>query len=121
MLRLVARYADGWNIAWAKPEEYRQKLKTFEQACQQEGRDPAQVRRSWFGRCICVTSGEEAAKLSGPGLLGTPEQIVERIQAYVDLGIDYFMFGARDVTDFTTVELLAREVLPHFKKQARAS
>lgn len=119
MLQLVARYADGWNIAWTKPEEYVQKLKVFEQACQQEGRDPTQVRRSWFGRCTCTMSEEEAATLNGPGLLGKPEQIVEQIQAYVDLGIDYFMLGARDVTDLTTVELLAREVLPYFQKQSR--
>lgn len=119
MLQLVARYADGWNIAWTKPDEYVQKLKVFEQACQQVGRDHTQVRRSWFGRCICVTSGEEAGTLNGLGLLGTPEQIVEQIQAYVDLGIDYFMLGVRDVTDLTTVELLAREVFPYFKKQFR--
>lgn len=50
MLRLVALYANGWNSAWMKPAEYRQKVLLFEQACQQEGRDPAQVRRSWFGR-----------------------------------------------------------------------
>jgi alkanesulfonate monooxygenase SsuD/methylene tetrahydromethanopterin reductase-like flavin-dependent oxidoreductase (luciferase family) len=119
MLQLVARYADGWNIAWTKPEKYQQKLKIFEQACQQEGRDPTQVRRSWFGRCKCTTSAEEAATLNGPGLLGTPEQIVEQIQAYVDLGIDYFMLGGRNVTDLTTVELLAREIMPYFKKQSR--
>ncbi len=119
MLQLVARYADGWNIAWTKPEEYRQKLQVFKQACQQEGRDPTQVRRSWFGRCTCVATAEEAATLQGRGLLGTPEQIVEQLQAYVDLGIDYFMLGANTVTDLTTVELLARDVLPHFKQQSR--
>jgi alkanesulfonate monooxygenase SsuD/methylene tetrahydromethanopterin reductase-like flavin-dependent oxidoreductase (luciferase family) len=118
MLRLVARYADGWNIAWSKPETYREKLKDFEHACQQEGRDPAQVRRSWFGRCICVTSGEEAKTLTGQGLLGTPDQLIEQIQAYVDLGIDYFMLGARDVSDLKTIELMAHEVLPHFKRAA---
>jgi len=53
-------------------------------------------------------------------LLGTPEQIVEQIQTYVDFGIDYFMLGVRDATDLTTVELLAHEVLPYFKKQHRA-
>ncbi|HEY7349054.1 MAG TPA: LLM class flavin-dependent oxidoreductase [Ktedonobacterales bacterium] len=118
MLRLVARYADNWNIAWAKPEEYRQRVQVFEQACQQEGRDPTQLRRSWFGRCTCVSSSEEAARLSGAGLLGTPGQLVEQIQAYIDLGIDSFMLGVRDVTDLTTVELLAQEVLPYFKKQS---
>lgn len=119
MLRLVARYADGWNIAWAKPEEYRQKLEVFKQACQQEGRDPTQVRRSWFGRCTCVPTSEGAATLQGLGLLGTPGQIIDQIQAYIDLGIHTFMLGVRDVADLTTVELLAREVLPHFKKQSR--
>ena len=44
------------------------------------------------------------------------EQIVEQIEAYVDLGIDYFMLGVKDVRDLTTVELLAREVFPYFKK-----
>ncbi|QBD76644.1 LLM class flavin-dependent oxidoreductase [Ktedonosporobacter rubrisoli] len=121
MLQLVARYADGWNIAWAKPEEYRQKLAIFEQACQQEGRDPKIVQRSWFGRCTCVSSKEEAAKLEGTGLLGTPEQIAEQLQAYIDLGIDYFMLGVRDVSDLTTVELLAHEVLPRFKKRSQVS
>lgn len=121
MLRLTARYADGWNSAWIKPEEYRQKLEVFERACQQEGRDPTQVSRSWFGRCTCVASAEEAANLRGRGLLGTPERLVEQIQAYVDLGIDSFMFGVRDVADLTTVELMAREVLPAFKKSSRSS
>ncbi|HEU5377044.1 MAG TPA: LLM class flavin-dependent oxidoreductase [Ktedonobacteraceae bacterium] len=116
MLQLVARYADGWNMAWASPEEYAEKLKVFEQACQREGRDPTQVRRSWFGRCACVTSAEEAATLNGRGLLGTPEQIIQQIQALVDLGIDSFMFGVKDIADLTTVELLARDVLPSFKK-----
>jgi alkanesulfonate monooxygenase SsuD/methylene tetrahydromethanopterin reductase-like flavin-dependent oxidoreductase (luciferase family) len=118
MLRLVARYADGWNIAWSKPEKYQEKLQIFGQACQQEGRDARQVQRSWFGRCVCVTTDEEAANLKGQGLLGTPKQIVEQIQAYVDLGIDYFMLGSRDVTDLTTVDLLAREVFPRFKERA---
>jgi len=120
MLRLVARYADGWNIAWSKPVTYQEKLKAFEQACQKEGRDPTQVRRSWFGRCTCVTSSEESGTLNGMGLLGTPGQIIEQIQAYVDLGIDYFMLGTRDVTDLTTVELLAREVFPYFKSLRKA-
>ena len=57
-----------------------------------------------------------AGTLNGLGLLGTPEQIVEQIEAYVDLGIDYFMLGVKDVRDLTTVELLAREVFPYFKK-----
>jgi alkanesulfonate monooxygenase SsuD/methylene tetrahydromethanopterin reductase-like flavin-dependent oxidoreductase (luciferase family) len=114
MLRIVARYADGWNAAWLSPERYRQRLAVFESACQEVGRPATAIRRSWFGRSICVPGAQEAAQLQGRGLLGTPEQIAQRIQAYIDLGIDYFMLGSWDIEDLRTVELLAREVLPRF-------
>lgn len=115
MLHLVARYADGWNAAWLSPEEYRQRAAVLEQECHKVGRDPAQVRRSWFGRCVCVASKKEARMLEGSGLLGTPEQIVEQLRAYVELGIHSFMLGSRSLSDTTTVELLAKEVLPQVK------
>jgi alkanesulfonate monooxygenase SsuD/methylene tetrahydromethanopterin reductase-like flavin-dependent oxidoreductase (luciferase family) len=115
MLHLVARYADEWNAAWLGPEEYRQKVGVLEQECRAVGRDPAQVHRSWFGRCVCVPSKKEASRLEGSGLLGTPEQLVEQLQAYSELGIHYFMLGSRSLSDRTTVELLAKEVLPKVK------
>jgi alkanesulfonate monooxygenase SsuD/methylene tetrahydromethanopterin reductase-like flavin-dependent oxidoreductase (luciferase family) len=116
MLNLVARYADGWNAAWIGPEEYRQRDALLEQKCRSMGRDPVQIQRSWFGRCVCVESEKEASTLQGRGLLGTPEQIVEQLQAYVQLGIQCFMLGNRSLSDMTTVELLAREVLPNIKR-----
>jgi alkanesulfonate monooxygenase SsuD/methylene tetrahydromethanopterin reductase-like flavin-dependent oxidoreductase (luciferase family) len=115
MLHLVARYAAGWNAAWLPPEEYRQRLGVLERECQKVGRDPSEVQRSWFGRCVCVASKQEASALQGRGLLGTPEQIIEQVQAYTDLGIYRFMLGNRSLSDMTTVELLAREVLPYVK------
>ncbi|MBV9709389.1 MAG: LLM class flavin-dependent oxidoreductase [Ktedonobacteraceae bacterium] len=116
LLRLVARYAEEWNAAWLSADEYRQRLSVFEQECRSVGRNPEQVRRSWFGRCICVTSPEEAATLSGMGLLGTPEQIAARLQAYIDLGINTFMLGSQNLLDMRTVELLVKEVLPRVKQ-----
>jgi alkanesulfonate monooxygenase SsuD/methylene tetrahydromethanopterin reductase-like flavin-dependent oxidoreductase (luciferase family) len=113
MLNLVARRADGWNAAWLPPEEYQQRLSVLEQECRKEGRDPAEVQRSWFGRCVCVASKQEADALEGRGLLGTPEQIIEQLQAYIELGIHRFMLGSRSLADLTTVELLAKEVLPN--------
>jgi alkanesulfonate monooxygenase SsuD/methylene tetrahydromethanopterin reductase-like flavin-dependent oxidoreductase (luciferase family) len=115
MLNLVARYADGWNAAWIGPEEYRQRDDVLKQECGKVGRDPAEIQRSWFGRCVCVASKKEAVTLEGRGLLGTPEQIVEKLQAYVELGIHYFMLGSKSLSDMTTVELLAKEVLPNIK------
>lgn len=115
MLQLVARHADGWNAAWLGTEEYQQRLAVLEQECRKIGRDPAQVQKSWFGRCVCVATKEEAETLEGSGLLGTPEQIIEQLQAYIDLGITHFMLGNRTLSDVKTVELLAKEVLPNVK------
>jgi alkanesulfonate monooxygenase SsuD/methylene tetrahydromethanopterin reductase-like flavin-dependent oxidoreductase (luciferase family) len=112
MLNLVARRADGWNASWLSPEEYRHRLDVLLQECRKVGRDPAEVQRSWFGRCVCVASKQEAGALEGRGLVGTPEQIIEQLQAYIELGIHRFMLGSRSLADMTTVELLAKEVLP---------
>jgi len=115
MLQLVARYADGWNAAWLSTEEYRQRAAVLEQECAKIGRDPARIQKSWFGRCVCVASQKEASALEGRGLLGTPEQIVQQLRAYIDLGIHSFMLGNRSLADVQTVELLANEVLPQLR------
>ena len=115
MLNLVARLADEWNASWIAPGKYRERDSVLERECRAVGRDPAQVKRSWFGRCVCVATKQEAETLEGNGLLGTPDQIVEQLQAYVGLGIHTFMLGSRSIGDTTTVELLAREVLPNVK------
>jgi alkanesulfonate monooxygenase SsuD/methylene tetrahydromethanopterin reductase-like flavin-dependent oxidoreductase (luciferase family) len=112
MLQLVARYADGWNAPWLSPEDVKQKAAFIEQECRALDHDPAQIQLSWFGRCVCVATKEEARTLTGRGLLGTPDQIIKQLQAYVDAGITYFMLGNRSLSDMTTVELLAKEVLP---------
>jgi alkanesulfonate monooxygenase SsuD/methylene tetrahydromethanopterin reductase-like flavin-dependent oxidoreductase (luciferase family) len=44
-LRIVARYADHWNV-WGGPETLRHKGTVLEQHCAAVGRDPAQITRS---------------------------------------------------------------------------
>jgi probable F420-dependent oxidoreductase len=47
-LAVAAQYADGWNMqGWDVPADvYRERLVTFEAACERVGRDPATVTRS---------------------------------------------------------------------------
>lgn len=45
-LRLVARYAQAWNMANGTPEEFRSKCALIDQYCREMGRDPATVERS---------------------------------------------------------------------------
>ena len=45
-LRIVARYADEWNLPGATPERYTEKAAVLERYCEREGRDPSAIGRS---------------------------------------------------------------------------
>lgn len=46
LLRIVARYADGWNTPFLSPEIYAARNHTLDQWCEREGRDPKAILRS---------------------------------------------------------------------------
>jgi alkanesulfonate monooxygenase SsuD/methylene tetrahydromethanopterin reductase-like flavin-dependent oxidoreductase (luciferase family) len=122
MLRLTARYADWWNVSSTGIEAYRRMVGTFEQACAAVGRDPATVRRSTGGGCVCASTQAEAKRIGGDrystddpedfNFVGTPQQIVEQLRPFIDLGVDYFMLDCGGFPRLTTLELLVNEVLP---------
>jgi len=109
LLRLAARLADGWNMAWrVAPEAYVGKVSDVRAACDATGRDPAT-----FGLSVGLYSliGEDEAsaraafdrgRAAAPGdamaaddygswradtLSGTPDQILERVAAFEALGV----------------------------------
>lgn len=120
MLSLVAKHADWWNVSSTSISDYRKYLKNLEHACKHIGRDPKTIRRSWCGGCACAPTPEEVKRIAGerldPGedLIGTPAQLIEQVQAFVELGVDYFMLDCCDFPDLTTAKTLVNEVLPAF-------
>jgi alkanesulfonate monooxygenase SsuD/methylene tetrahydromethanopterin reductase-like flavin-dependent oxidoreductase (luciferase family) len=127
MLRLTARHADWWNVSSTGIEEYRRLLDEFHRACDEVGRDPATVRLTWGGGCACAPTeaevvaftaervqalGEECAYQVGEDFVGTPAQIIEQMQPFIELGVDYFMLDCGGFPRLTTVEMLVNEVLP---------
>jgi alkanesulfonate monooxygenase SsuD/methylene tetrahydromethanopterin reductase-like flavin-dependent oxidoreductase (luciferase family) len=129
MLRLTARYADWWNVSSTGPDTYRQMAKSFAEACEEVGRDPAQVRRSWCGGCACASTQAEARRLAGDrfsadneedfGFVGTPQQIVAQMHPFIELGVDYFMVDCTGFPNLTTLELLIHEVSPALQNSGR--
>lgn len=108
--RLVARHADGWNTVWAwSPERYALKVEELRETCEREGRDPDSVRLS-LGLYLAIgrDEGEVRALLERyaervPGglpsagsleewradrLAGTPDEILERLGAFAELGVE---------------------------------
>jgi alkanesulfonate monooxygenase SsuD/methylene tetrahydromethanopterin reductase-like flavin-dependent oxidoreductase (luciferase family) len=130
MLRLAARHADWWNVSSTGIEEYREFLREFERACAEVGRDPRTVRRTWGGGCICAPTeqgvrelaagrlelGEEFGYQAGEDFVGTPNELIEQMQPFVELGVDYFMLDCGGFPRLTTVEMLVNEVLPALRR-----
>ena len=46
-------------------------------------------------------------------LVGTPEQVVEKLQRVADLGTRRVYLQCMDMTDLEHLDLIAAEVLPH--------
>lgn len=121
-LRLTARYADEWNVSSTGVRRYQRLKGDLEQACAAVGRDPATLRRSWGGGCICRRDQGEAERLGGErygrdpedefDFVGTPEQITADMRPFIDLGVSTFLFDCGGFPDLTTLELMASEVLP---------
>ncbi|HEY7761495.1 MAG TPA: LLM class flavin-dependent oxidoreductase [Actinomycetota bacterium] len=145
VLRLAARYADGWNGAWRwTPESYGQRARAARQACEREGRDPATFRlsvglysllgqddrafRARFARAAASMPGdamreENEETWRADTLSGTPDQAIERVRAFEDLGVEEIVI-APWVLPFSEqepeiVELFAERVLPAFRADRR--
>jgi alkanesulfonate monooxygenase SsuD/methylene tetrahydromethanopterin reductase-like flavin-dependent oxidoreductase (luciferase family) len=122
MLRLTAKYADWWNVSSTGVEKYKHMAEECERACAEVGRDPATLRRTWGGGCICASTQAEAKAIAGDlyasndsdnfDFVGTPQQIVEQMRPFIDMGVDYFQLDCGGFPRLTTLELLIHEVLP---------
>jgi alkanesulfonate monooxygenase SsuD/methylene tetrahydromethanopterin reductase-like flavin-dependent oxidoreductase (luciferase family) len=125
MLRLIARHADWWNVSWKGIEAYRELVSECERACDDVGRDPATLRRTWFGGCICAENEAELRKLNTDNitveraLVGTPQQIIEQMHTFIEQGVDHFelVLPFEQPMSRNCAELLASEVLPTFRHQ----
>jgi alkanesulfonate monooxygenase SsuD/methylene tetrahydromethanopterin reductase-like flavin-dependent oxidoreductase (luciferase family) len=123
MLRLTAQYADCWNVSSTTIENYRRMSAELDRACLEMGRDPSTLRRTWGGGCACAPTRQEAESLikgqwsddddpDNFDFIGTPQQIIDQMRSFIELGVDYFMLDCDGFPNLTTLELLISEILP---------
>lgn len=135
LLRLVAEYADEWNVTATTIEDYARKVEALNRHCADVGRDPTTIRRSMMvghlvgrdrdeiydraerlkhvtGR-LDADTGEMLEAMSGRGwFIGTPDEVVEQIKAREAQGLERFMLQTLVMDDIDMLELVANEVLP---------
>src|SRR5438105_13104543 len=122
-LRLVAQYADACNIGGDIPT-IKHKLGVLKQHCEQLGRDYESIRRTTLiDDCVIAeTEAEVLARLTPQQrnnlealrqewLIGTPEQIRERLAEYEEAGIQELIVRFVDGARLEPVRLFARECM----------
>lgn len=125
-LKAVAELADGCNFIGLTPEEYRHKLEVLESHCAKFGRNAKEIQKSWQGRIILAENEAELKEKTrrfmftpqgvAQGIVGTPEQCVEKITQYVDMGVTCFMLTFPEVArDLKCLEVFSEKVIPQFK------
>ena len=118
-LKVVAQYADWWNLPNNTPEVYAHKLDVLRGHCETVGRDYDAILKTWSAESVAVAETEAEAKRiaaaspyqSNP-IVGTPSQVAEQMQAWIDLGVRYIIVRAVDFPNPDGTELFASEVIP---------
>ncbi|MGQ0602575.1 MAG: TIGR03560 family F420-dependent LLM class oxidoreductase [Anaerolineales bacterium] len=134
-LRIVAEHATEWNCTYFGPEAFQQKSRVLDAHCIAIGRDPRTLRRSVM--LPFVIARDDATlrdrirahhamtpeyipatweEWRAAGFIGgSPAQVVDQLKAFEAVGVARFMLQHNNLGDFDSLELLASDVLPHFK------
>jgi F420-dependent oxidoreductase-like protein len=135
-LPLVARYADMWNALALSPEAFREQSAALDDLLRAAGRRPEEVTRTlmlgqFFGRNMGEVDRRlqwrhddpawagkpldavlDALRASGQGLVGTPDMVIQQIQAYAQAGVAELMVQWLDLNDLDGLQAFATTVLP---------
>jgi F420-dependent oxidoreductase-like protein len=135
-LPLVVRYASIWNANFIAPDAFRERSAILDELLRAAGPQPGEIRRTLmtglsFGRDTheldrrlswrhdrpeyagkSLEAVAESLFTSG-SVVGTPDMIIEQIQAYADAGVEELVLQWLDLDDIEGLRAFARSVLPH--------
>lgn len=109
-LRIAARYADGWNIPFVSPEKFAQKLAVLHQHCADVGRDPSEIRcavnvgLAWTKDSLKAQFGRLARAVQPGVLSGSDDEVIDRINQYVEAGADQVNLALRAPFDVEALD-----------------
>ena len=114
-LPLAAKYARVWNGVWLSPEDFKDRSETLDELLAREGRSPQDVRRTMMTNLLFAADDKELdqkiadlkrtrSELSNLSTLeavrqiqkqnwiaGTPDLVLEQLQAYEEAGLQEIM------------------------------
>ena len=119
-LKVVAKYADWWNINYCDVDRWTHKLNVLASHCDDVGRDFDDILKSAMWGVAVAGSDEEALRLAKRSpyyneriiIVGSPESVVSRMGELVDGGVEYFQIVFPQYRNYETQQLFADEVIP---------
>lgn len=134
-LRIIAEHADEWNVTRVTHDELAAKRAVLEEHCRAVGRDPHAIRRSLMIPIVIGQSpaevvirrrkasaifprlpGDEAGWRAAGFLFGLIPSVIKDLRRWEELGIQRVMLQLLDQEDLDAVELIARHVIPEFRR-----
>jgi F420-dependent oxidoreductase-like protein len=126
-LRVVARLADKSNFG-GNAEQWAHKAEVLKGHCKDVGRDYDEIDKTWSPEVFIRETeaeveeagtrsvwGEPAENWRRGNLVGTPEQVCEKIRQYVEMGCTGFVPWCSDYPSAQTLRLFAEKVVPEFR------
>ncbi len=124
LLKVTAQYADRFDFSYLPTIElYQHKLHVLESHCKAVGRNFDEIEKSCWPQGQIILGSDKAeleqkiANLKPKGVskeafakahfLGTPQQYVDTLKPYLDLGVTYFMQYFADLPDVGSLQLFA--------------
>lgn len=114
--RIAARYADGWNVAYVSPDDVARKRDVLRKHCADAGRDPSEIALAvnvglaWREEDLQAQYGRIAEFVRPGVLVGSEEQVVEKVEAYKASGADQVNIVMRAPWDVPALERLAKHL-----------
>lgn len=126
-LKVVAAHADCSNFG-GTPDVWAHKRGVLQAHCRTLGRDEDAIRKTWSPEVFIRATeaevnegasrslwGEPVERWRENNLVGTPDQVAEKLQTYIDLGCTGFIPWCADYPELETLTRLAEEVMPAFR------
>ncbi|MEM1575786.1 MAG: TIGR03560 family F420-dependent LLM class oxidoreductase [Nitrososphaerota archaeon] len=141
-LKVIAKYANRFNVPHASLEEYKRKLSILKEHCLNIGRNFNEIEKTLRADIIIgldekevkgikeriIKDGRNKKYISGEKwedipeeeyfnsrIVGTPEECIEKIKEYIKLGVSYFILYFPYMIENDSHILFAKEVIPKFK------
>jgi alkanesulfonate monooxygenase SsuD/methylene tetrahydromethanopterin reductase-like flavin-dependent oxidoreductase (luciferase family) len=117
--RVAAEGADGWNRWGGSAETFARELGEVYGLCERLGRERDEFTPSWGGLVVLGRDERDAAAKRarldpGPNVLvGSPEQVADRLRPYLDAGAQWLMLGPVDSSDPDNAAIIGELLLPN--------